>query len=95
MQKVWNILWKQFECATNEFNAYIDGGIPAIAQQKIAKFIKEWDKLKEQAMKFDDTGNGSRFFLPNSQTVHQHEKRKESPHQMCRGKESQRIFQRN
>lgn len=34
MQKVWNILWKQFECATNEFNAYIDGGIPAIAQQK-------------------------------------------------------------
>ena len=31
MQKVWNILWKQFECATNEFNAYIDGGIPAIA----------------------------------------------------------------
>lgn len=33
MQKVWNILWKQFECATNEFNAYIDGGIPAIAQQ--------------------------------------------------------------
>ena len=44
---------------------------------------------------FDDTGNGSRFFLPNSQTVHQHEKRKESPHQMCRGKESQRIFQRN
>lgn len=54
MQKVWNILWKQFECATNEFNAYIDGGIPAIAQQKIAKFIKEWDKLKEQAMKFDE-----------------------------------------
>lgn len=57
MQKVWNILWKQFECATNEFNAYIDGGIPAIAQQKIAKFIKEWDKLKEQAMKFDELIN--------------------------------------
>lgn len=54
MQKVWNILWKQFECATNEFNAYIDGGIPVIAQQKIVKFIKEWDRLKEQAMKFDE-----------------------------------------
>lgn len=54
MTKTWNTFWKQLEVATNEFNTYIDSGIPAIAQQKILKFIKEWDKLKEQAMKFDE-----------------------------------------
>lgn len=54
MQKTWNIVWKQLELATTEFNGYIDSGIPAIAHQKIAKFIKEWDKLKEIAMKFDE-----------------------------------------
>ena len=54
MQKTWNTFWKQLEIATNEFNSYIDSGIPSIAQQKIIRFIKEWDKLKEQAMKLDE-----------------------------------------
>lgn len=54
MQKTWNYLWKQLELATAEFNTYIDSGIPAIAQQKTARFIREWDKLKELAMRFDE-----------------------------------------
>lgn len=54
MLKNWNFFWKQIELTAEEFNAYIDSGIPVIAQQKIARFIREFDKLKQLAVKMDE-----------------------------------------
>ena len=54
MLKNWNLFWKQIELATTEFNAYIDSGIPAISQQKIARFIREFDKMKQLAIQMDE-----------------------------------------
>ncbi|WP_321424891.1 hypothetical protein [uncultured Bacteroides sp.] len=54
MITIWNNLWKQLETATDDLNNTMDSGMPAIAQQKLSKFIKSWDKLKEIAMSLDD-----------------------------------------
>jgi hypothetical protein len=54
MLTIWNNLWKQLETATDDLNNTMDSGMPAIAQQKLSKFIKSWDKLKEIAMSLDD-----------------------------------------
>lgn len=54
MLTIWNGLWKQLETATGDLNNTLDSGMPAIAQQKLGKFIKSWDKLKELAMKLDE-----------------------------------------
>lgn len=54
MLQLWNNIWQQLEAATTELNECLDNGLPAIAQQKLSKFIREWDKLKEQAMALDE-----------------------------------------
>lgn len=53
MQQTWENIWKQFEKSSNEFDSYIDSGIPTISQNKVKRFIREFDKLKDLANDFD------------------------------------------
>ncbi len=54
MQELWNNIWKQLEAATSELNNTFENGLPAVAQNKLSRFVREWDKLKENAMSFDE-----------------------------------------
>ena len=41
MQELWNNIWKQLEAATSELNNTFENGLPAVAQNKLSKFVRE------------------------------------------------------
>lgn len=53
MTNTWNKLWKQIDTASKEFNNYMESGIPLIAEKKVSKFVKEFDKVKDLIEAFD------------------------------------------